>query len=165
MVKEEYNWQLFKSITYCAATWFLFFKFQSLIRWGSHEGWLKAKNKQTLILLIWNCNWVSTEKGSYVKDFEENLLSWTGIVNGHLFKGLQSWEQKKIRTLWRWMKYDIYNFKCLQKDFKYLDVMPSNRKSCKRKWQLFNVNAWLMFWMKWYSNSVQVKDRPASGCW
>ena len=57
-------------LTYCAATWFLFFKFQSLIRRGSHEGWLKAKNKQTLIR---NCNWVSTEKGSYVQGFKENL--------------------------------------------------------------------------------------------
>ena len=25
------------------------------------------------------------------------MLSWTGIVNGHLIKGLQGWKQKKTR--------------------------------------------------------------------
>ena len=34
---------------------------------------MTESKKQTLILLIRNCNWVSTVKGSYVKDFKENL--------------------------------------------------------------------------------------------
>ena len=27
------------------------------------------------------------------------MLSWTGIVNGHLIKGLQGWKQKKQEAL------------------------------------------------------------------
>ena len=71
--KKKNNWQSWRGLTYCITTWFLFFKFQFLIRRGCHEGWLKAKNKQTLTLLTRNCNWVSTEKGSNVKDITENL--------------------------------------------------------------------------------------------
>ena len=55
----------------------------------------KKQNKQTLILLTWNCNWVSTEKGSYVKDLKRTLVSLVLI-----FQRLLKINQHKLTRFW-----------------------------------------------------------------